>query len=73
MLELTKCLSEKQTGITLIRLLLKKQSGLGSATVQNYRYFTVLITQGSHRLEKYLNIQDSLEKSSKIKFALKST
>ena len=26
---LTKCLSEKQTGKTLIRLLLKKQSGLG--------------------------------------------
>ena len=29
--------------------------------------------QGSHLLEKYLNIQDSLEKSLKIKFALKST
>ena len=29
--------------------------------------------QGSHRLEKYLNIQDCLEKSLKIKFALKST
>ena len=28
---------------------------------------------GSHRLEKYLNIQDCLEKSLKIKFALKST
>ena len=26
--------------------------------------------QGSHRLEKYLNIQDWLEKSLKIKFAL---
>ena len=32
-----------------------------------------LQTQGSHRLEKYLNIQDCLEKSLKIKFALKST
>ena len=31
------------------------------------------IPQGSHRLEKYLNIQDCLEKSLKIKFALKST
>ena len=31
------------------------------------------VKQGSHRLEKYLNIQDCLEKSSKIKFALKST
>ena len=29
--------------------------------------------QGSNRLEKYLNIQDCLEKSLKIKFALKST
>ena len=29
--------------------------------------------QGLHRLEKYLNIQDYLEKSLKIKFALKST
>ena len=29
--------------------------------------------QGSHRLEKYVNIQDCLEKSLKIKFALKST
>ena len=28
--------------------------------------------QGSHRLEKYLNIQDCLEKSLNIKFALKS-
>ena len=30
-----------------------------------------LVPQGSHRLEKYLNIQDCLEKSLKIKFALK--
>ena len=30
------------------------------------------ISQGSHRLEKYLNIQDCLEKSLKIKFAVKS-
>ena len=29
--------------------------------------------QGSHRLEKYLNIQDCPEKSLKIEFALKST
>ena len=27
--------------------------------------------QGSHRLEKYLNIQDCLEMSLKIKFAMK--
>ena len=31
------------------------------------------VWQGSHRLEKYLNIQDCLEKSLKIKLALKST
>ena len=30
-------------------------------------------TQGSHRLEKYMNIQDCLEKSWKIKLALNST
>ena len=33
----------------------------------------VLFFQGSHRFEKYLNIQDCLEKPLKIKFALKST
>ena len=33
----------------------------------------VNVHQGSHRLEKYLNIQDCLEKSLKIKIALKST
>ena len=32
-----------------------------------------ILLQGSHRLEKYLNIQDCLEKSLKIKCALKST
>ena len=31
------------------------------------------MVQGWHSLEKYLNIQDYLEKSLKIKFALKST
>ena len=30
------------------------------------------LLQGSHRLEKYLNIQDCLKKSLKIKFALKT-
>ena len=33
----------------------------------------VKVYQGSHRLEKYLNIQDCLEKPLKIKFALRST
>ena len=31
------------------------------------------LCQGSHRLEKYLNIEGFLEKSLKTKFALKST
>ena len=35
-----------------------------------YMFF---VPQGSHRLEKYLNVQDCLEKSLKIIFALKST
>ena len=30
-------------------------------------------TQGSHRLEKYFNLEGFLEKSLKIKYALKST
>ena len=33
----------------------------------------VSLIQDLHRLEKYLNIQDCLENSLKIKFALKST
>ena len=32
-----------------------------------------LLKQGSHRLEKYLNLEGFLEKSLKIKSALKST
>ena len=32
-----------------------------------------VVIQGSHRLERYLNIQDCLEKSLKVKYALKST
>ena len=31
------------------------------------------LSQGSHRLEKYLNLESSLEKSLKFKSALKST
>ena len=31
------------------------------------------LVQGSHRLEKYLNLENFLEKSLKIKHALKST
>ena len=35
--------------------------------------FSWLKGQGSHRLEKYLSIQDCLEKPLKIKFALESS
>ena len=43
-------------------------------SVKYLRYvFVDRSVQGSHRLEKYLNIQDCLEKSLKNKFALKST
>ena len=42
-------------------------------TLKMCTFYFVHIWQGSHRLEKYLNIQGCLEKSLKIKFALKST
>ena len=42
-----------------------------SLSSNNFNWITML--QGLHRLEKYLNIQDCLEKSLKIKFALKNT
>ena len=35
--------------------------------------FIRIFYQGSHRLEKYLNIQECLEKSLKLHFALKNT
>ena len=44
-----------------------------------FPFFTVLsiwsfhVLQGLHRLEKYLNLEGFLEKSLKIKYALKST
>ena len=50
----------------------EKSSGVcrGYKTIIRVYYF---MYQGSYRLEKYLNIQDCLVKSMKIKFALKST
>ena len=61
--------SDSETGLKL--------GGWVSLTNQ---YFQILeqykvnsICQGSHRLEKYLNIQGYLEKSLKITFTLKST
>ena len=41
--------------------------------LDQYSFKESPLYQGSHRLEKYLNIQECLEKSLKIKFALKST
>ena len=38
-----------------------------------YKNDGALLYQGSHRLEKYLNLEGFLEKSLKIKSALKST
>ena len=32
-----------------------------------------MVLQGLHRFEKYLNLEDFLEKSLEIKYALKST
>ena len=38
-----------------------------------FKFLRVLGSQGLHRLEKYLNLEGFLEKSLKIKYALKST
>ena len=46
---------------------------IGDPRDEFYYPTLTLMIQGSHRLENYLNIQDCLEKSLKIKFALKST
>ena len=40
--------------------------------LQNTHYENFSIAQGSHRLEKYLNLEGFLEMSLKIKSALKS-
>ena len=42
---------------------------VGLDQVQRY----LLLIQGSHRLEKYSNLEGFLKKSLKIKYALKST
>ena len=39
----------------------------------SYVDIAYLVSQGSHRLEKYLNIEDFLEKSLKTKSAMKNT
>ena len=44
-----------------------------SAELISIAHCLVKCNQGSHRLENYLNIQNCLEKSLKIRFALKST
>ena len=42
-------------------------------TISKFWKLILLVSQGSHRLEKYLNIQGCLKKSLKIQSALKST
>ena len=49
-----------------------KQISEEKTVVMNVDKMIIKQPQGSHKLEKYLNIEDSLEKSLKIKFALKS-
>ena len=41
--------------------------------LKNVEVNSYLVTKGSHRLEQYLNLEGFLEKSLKIKSALKST
>ena len=51
-----------------------KNVGVGRILTDSSKHnFAFNFEQGSHRLQKYLNIHDGLEKSLKIKFALKST
>ena len=45
------------------------QKANNRAYAEKIRYVTCHLTQGSHRLEKYLNLEDFLEKSLKIKYA----
>ena len=44
-----------------------------SASAQSDQCLYYSVSQGSRRLEKYLNLEEFLEKSLKIKSALKST
>ena len=48
-----------------------KQISEQKTIVKNDGKMIIKQPQGSHRLEKYLNIEDYLEKSLKIKFDLK--
>ena len=64
----------------LVHFIFTNSSDVDEQEMPHFGAFDVVLvftichnTQGSHRLEKYLNIQDCLEKSFKIKFALKST
>ena len=53
-----------------------KLKSLGFMTLWNYFWSLTVqsgVEQGSHRFEKYLNLEGFIEKSLKIKSALKST
>ena len=65
--ESLSCVLEQDTVPQLVEHLRLASSRLSACRV------TVLCPQGAHRLEKYLNSKGFLEKSLKIKYALKST
>ena len=44
-----------------------------ACTFRKFTHFPLKASQGLHRLKKYLNLEDFLQKSLKIKSALKST
>ena len=46
---------------------------LFSTLIENLDFFSIIRTQGSHMLEKYLNLEGFLERSLKIISSLKST
>ena len=50
-----------------------KNKDYGKIVVVFFLREILVLIQGSHRLEKYFNIDGFLEKSLKVKYALKST
>ena len=75
---MTLCTRLSQTGNSytqLVETVLSENTRSHQYHSDTLEWIHVGISQGSHRLEKYLNIhvQDCLEKCLKIKFALKST
>ena len=48
-------------------------SRLSGVNIKAKNYYVTLVHQGSHRHEKYLNLEGFLEKSLKTKYSLKSS